>query len=116
MIRIIFSILIVFIVATFCTVNREEITIRYFFGWETPPFPIFVFILATLVAGMVVGFSVGWGERWKLGGKARVLTEKVRALREEVKTLEILDKEPPIPSTPEGEKSPPALRGGQQEP
>lgn len=116
MIRIILFILLIFIVATFCTVNREEITLRYFFGWETPPFPLFLLILAALVAGMVVGFSVGWGERWKLGGKSRDLRERVKALREEVKALTDQDKETPAPSSPEGEKPPPALSGGQQGP
>ena len=110
MIRIIIFVLFIFAGAAFCTVNREEITLRYFFGWETGPFPLFLLILAALTAGMIVGFSVGWGERWKLRGKGRDLTAKIEALREEIESFskEVKEIPAPAPKPPEAEKSPPA--------
>ena len=106
MVKIISLIILIFIGATFCTVNREEITLRYFFGWQTGPFPLFLLILVSLAAGMLVGLSVGWGERRKLRSKERDLGEQAKALEEEIETLSskkgILA---PSPKSPEDEKS-----------
>ena len=89
MIKIIFPILFIFLGATFCTLNREEISLRYFFGWSTDPFPLFVFVLSALVIGMIVGYSVGWGERRKLRIKARDFGDRVKALKEEIEPLSL---------------------------
>ena len=105
MIRIFFIILFIIAVGTFCTLNRQEISLRYFFGWNTGSFPLYLLILISLVAGIVVGFAVGWGERWKLRAKARNLGDQAKTLKEEVETL--VPKEEslaePSPKTPEVE-------------
>ncbi|MBU1205776.1 MAG: LapA family protein, partial [Proteobacteria bacterium] len=82
--KIIFIILFIILGAIFCTLNRQEISLGYFFGWRTGSFPFFLLILGSLIAGMLVGFSIGWGERRKLRAKARDLGEQVKALQEEV--------------------------------
>ncbi len=92
--------LFIILAATFSTLNREEVTLRYFFGWITPPFPLFLLLLASLVAGMVLGFSVDWGERWKLRAKARELGKRVKGLREEIESLTAQEKPDEPPSTP----------------
>ena len=100
MIKIIIAALFIILVATFSTLNREEITLRYFFGWSAPPFPLFLLLLASLVVGMVLGFSVDWGERWKLRAKARELGKRVKGLREEIESLTAQEKPAEPPSTP----------------
>lgn len=100
MFKIILAVLFIILVATFCTLNREDITLRYFFGWGTAPFPLFLLVLASLVAGMVLGFSVGWGERWKLRVKARELGERAKVLRDEIEALTAQEKPAEPPSTP----------------
>ena len=87
MVKIIFIILLIILGATFCTMNRQEIFLRYFFGWSTGSFPLYLLILTSLVAGIVVGFSVGWGERWKLRAKARELGKQIKTLKDDIETL-----------------------------
>jgi uncharacterized integral membrane protein len=109
MLKIILAALFIILAATFSTLNREEITLRYFFGWSTPPFPLFLLLLASLVVGIVLGFSVDWGERWKLRAKARELERQVKVLREDIEALAPQEKppEPPLPS-PEASKTAPS--------
>ena len=107
MTKIIFIILFVILGATFCTLNRQEISLGYFFGWHTGSFPLFLLILASLVAGMVVGFSIGWGERWKLRAKARDLGEQVKALKEEIEPQPSKEENPELSvKSPEAPKPP----------
>jgi uncharacterized integral membrane protein len=102
--KIIVAVLFIILVATFCTLNQENVILRYFFGWETGPFPLFLLILASLIAGMVLGFSVDWGERWKLRSQARELGERVKLLRDEIESLTPQEK-PPEPPPPPAEAS-----------
>ena len=100
MIKIVIAALFIILAATFSTLNREEVTLRYFFGWSTPSFPLFLLLLASLVAGMVLGFSVDWGERWKLRSKARELGAHVKVLRDEIEPLTVQEKPSELPPTP----------------
>lgn len=97
MTKIVLIILFIIIAATFCTLNRQEISLSYFFGWNSGSFPLFLLILTSLVAGMAAGFSVGWGERRKLRAKARELRDRVKALQEDIE-----------PQLPQEEKSEPS--------
>lgn len=107
MAKIILILVFVLIVATFSTLNQQEISLRYFFGWETVPFPLFLLILASLILGLILGFLVGLGDRWKLRTQARDLGKRVNALREEIATLSKKPEPPEPPSPPpEAEKAP----------
>ncbi len=101
MFRIILAALFIIFAATFSSLNREEIALRYFFGWSTPPFPVFLLLLASIVLGLALGFSVDWGERWKLRARARELQNRVKVLRQEIDSLTppaIPPEPPPKPS------------------
>ena len=88
MAKIILILVFVLIVATFSTLNQQEISLRYFFGWETVPFPLFLLILASLILGLILG-------------------KRVNALREEIATLSKKPEPPEPPSPPpEAEKAP----------
>lgn len=87
MAKIVFIILFIILGATFCTLNRQEIFLRYFFGWNTGSFPLYLLVLTSIVAGMAVGISVGWGERRKLRAQSRDLGRRVKTLKEEIETL-----------------------------
>ena len=107
MVKIIFIIIFIVIGATFCTLNRQEIALRYFFGWHTGPFPLFLLILTALIAGMGVGFSAGWGERRKLRAQARGLGERVKALKEEIESPPSKEESPELSTgSPEAPKPP----------
>jgi len=107
MVKIIFIILFIILGATFCTLNQQEISLSYFFGWQTKSFPLYLLILISLIAGMVIGFSTGWGKRRKLRTMARDLGEQIKALKADMEPLPSKG-EPPEPSTksPEAPKPP----------
>jgi uncharacterized integral membrane protein len=96
--KIIVGIILVILGATFCALNRQEIFLRYFLGWNTSPFPLFLFILGSLGGGMIVGFLVGWGGRRKLRAEMHDLEKQAQALREEIATLMPKEEGPEIPS------------------
>ncbi len=109
MIKIILIILVVILGAIFCTLNRQEITLQYYWGWKTGPFPLFLLILVFLIAGGVVGTAVGWGERSKLRAKERELKGRAKALQDEVEALTPKEEvSEPLPKSSETEKLPPA--------
>jgi uncharacterized integral membrane protein len=87
MFKIVFIILLIILGATFSTLNRQEISLHYFWGWTSSPFPLYVFILGALVVGMIVGFSYGWKKRWELRSRARDLGERAKALKNDLQTL-----------------------------
>jgi len=97
LIRIILIILLIILGATFCTLNRDEISLHYFFGWNTGFFPLFLFVLVSLFAGMAFGFLVGWRERGKLRAEARELAERLKVLREELESPGLTQKSPGLP-------------------
>lgn len=106
--KVIVGIIFVILGATFCALNRQEISLRYLFGWSTRPFPLFLLILGPLVGGMVVGFFVGWGGRRKLRAEVRDLEKQAEGLREKSATLTPKE-EGPEPPGPGPEVSNPPL-------
>jgi uncharacterized integral membrane protein len=105
--KIALIILLIILAATFCTLNRQEISLHYFFGWNTGPFPLFLLLLASLIAGMVVGFLVGWIGRWNLQAEKRHLRKQLKALKEEIENLTPKEEgSAPSSQTPEINKPP----------
>ena len=105
--KIVLFILFVILVATFCTLNRQEIFLRYFFGWNTAFFPLFLLLLASLILGMVVGFLIGWIGRWNLRSETRHLRKQRKALEGEIENLTLKEEgSAPSPQTPEVNKPP----------
>jgi uncharacterized integral membrane protein len=86
-IKIIFLILLIILGATFSTLNRQEISLHYFWGWNTGAFPLYVLILASLLVGIVAGFSFGWKKRWELRSRTRDLGERAKTLKNDLQTL-----------------------------
>jgi uncharacterized integral membrane protein len=105
--KVIVGIILVILGATFCTLNRQEIFLRYFFGWNTRPFPLFLLILSSVGGGIIVGSLVGWGGRRRLRAEVRDLEKQAKALREENATLKPKEEglEPPSPG-PEASNPP----------
>jgi uncharacterized integral membrane protein len=105
--KIMGGIIFVILGATFCVLNRQEISLRYFFGWNTEPFPLFLLILGSLAGGMVAGFLVGWGGRRNLRAEVHDLEKQAQALREEIATLTPKEEGPEPPSKETEISSPP---------
>jgi uncharacterized integral membrane protein len=103
MIKIVLLIALIILGATFSTLNRQEISLYYFWGWNSCLFPLYVFILTSLVVGMIVGFSYGWKKRCELRSRARDLGERAKALKNGFQTL------PPKEEYPEEAKPSPEV-------
>jgi len=87
MIKIVFLILLIIGGATFATLNRQEISLHYFWGWNTGSFPLYIFILTSLVVGMIIGFSYGWKKRWELRSLARDLRKRAKTLKDDLQII-----------------------------
>ena len=80
----------VFILAvSFAAENTQPITLTYykdyFFGWETPTFPMYLLMFIPFFVGIVVGSLVGFGSRVNLKNTARNLHKSNRELQEKLK-------------------------------
>ncbi len=75
---------VLFIVGiTFAVENTQPLVLRYYFGLETPPMPLFLLVLFSVLLGIFlagVGFIL---DQWSLR----------RALREKQKEIDSLQKE-----------------------
>lgn len=89
--KIFLFILLIILGATFCSLNRQEIVLRYFFGWSTGSFPLFFLIIIFLLTGSVIGLSIGWGERRRLRGEAKKLQERIKELEQEMEVENVPD-------------------------
>jgi uncharacterized integral membrane protein len=105
--KVVLIILLIILVATFCTLNRQEISLHYFLGWNTVAFPLFLLLVASLFTGMIAGFVVGWIGRRSLQSEKRQLRKQLKALREEIENITRKEEgSTPSPPAPEINKPP----------
>ena len=105
MLKFILLVLFIILGATFSVVNRQDIFLHYFFGFEAGPFPLFLLIFLFLGSGMVLGFSIGWGERRKLRAQARQFETQVAKLQDELIPF-MAPKKPESPPTQDASNPP----------
>jgi uncharacterized integral membrane protein len=94
MIKIAFLILFIVLGTTFATLNDQEVSLHYFWGWKSGSFPLYIFILGSLLAGIILGFSYGWKKRWELRAEARRLKERAGALKDDLQTPALKEERP----------------------
>jgi uncharacterized integral membrane protein len=76
----------VFILAvSFASENTQSVTLRYYFNWETPSFPMYLLMFIPFFVGVVVGSLVGFGARLRLGNTLKRLQKSNRELEEKLK-------------------------------
>ena len=79
----------VFILAvSFAAQNTQSVTLRYYFSWETPLFPMYLLMFIPFFIGTVVGSLVGLGARLCLKNTVKQLTKSNRELEEKLKQLQ----------------------------
>lgn len=79
----------VFILAvSFASENTQSVTLRYYFNWETTPFPMYLLMFIPLFIGIVVGSLVGFGARLRLKNTVKQLTKANRELEEKLKQVQ----------------------------
>jgi uncharacterized integral membrane protein len=79
----------VFILAvSFAAQNTQSVTLRYYFSWETPLFPMYLLMFIPFFIGTVVGSLVGLGARLCLKNTVKELTKSNKKLGENLKQLQ----------------------------
>jgi uncharacterized integral membrane protein len=70
---------------TFSVENTQPFVVRYYFGLETPPMPLFLLVLLSLLLGI---FLAGVGfifDQWSLKRALREKDREIAALQKELK-------------------------------
>jgi uncharacterized integral membrane protein len=70
---------------TFSVENTQPFVLRYYFGIETPPMPLFLLVLLSLLLGLFlsgVGFIF---DQWSLKRALREKDREIAALQKELK-------------------------------
>jgi|SRR5262245_8202882 len=70
---------------TFSVENTQPFVLRYYFGLETPPMPLFLLVLLSLLLGI---FLAGVGfifDQWSLRRALRERDREIAALQKELK-------------------------------
>lgn len=89
--KIFLFIILIIIGATFCSLNRQDIILRYFFGWSIGPFPLFLLIIIFFLAGSAITLTLGWGERRRLKAEAKKLKQRIVDLQKEVEAQSLAE-------------------------
>ena len=76
---------VIILAVTFAKNNAQPVTIAYYFGWETPPFDMYLLIFIPFFIGIVVGSLVGFGSRLNLKTTIRKLHKSKGELEEKLK-------------------------------
>lgn len=76
----------VFILAvSFASKNIDPVSLKYYFNWETPTFPMYLLMFIPFFIGTVVGSLVGFGARLRLKNSVKKLYKSNRELEEKLK-------------------------------
>lgn len=80
------AITLLFIVGiTFAMKNNHEVTLRYYFGWESPPMPVFLLAVFSVLLGVLLA---GFGflmDQWSLKKALREKARQIQALEGELR-------------------------------
>ena len=87
--KLVILVLVFILAVSFAAENTQSVTLAYykdyFFGWETPTFPMYLLIFIPFFIGIVVGSLVGFGDRLNLKNTLRKLHQSKAELEEKLK-------------------------------
>lgn len=86
-VKLVVLVLVLILAVSFAKNNTQPVTIAYYFGWETPPFDMYLLIFIPFFVGIVVGTLVGFGARLNLKNTLRKLHKSNRELEEKLKQV-----------------------------
>lgn len=76
-VKTVFVTLLFILGITFSMENAEPLRLRYYFGLETPPIPLFLLVLFAILLGVLLAGAGFLFDQWSL---KRALKEKDRAI------------------------------------
>lgn len=87
-IKLVILVFVIILAVSFAKSNTQPVTIAYYFGWETPPFDMYLLIFIPFFVGVVVGTLVGFGGRLNLKNTVRKIHKSNRELQEKLKKVQ----------------------------
>jgi uncharacterized integral membrane protein len=83
--KTIFFTLLFILGITFSMQNADPITLNYYFGWETPPLPLFLLVMFAIFFGVVLAGAGYLFDQWSLRRALREKERRVAALENELR-------------------------------
>jgi uncharacterized integral membrane protein len=86
--KAIFLTLLFIVGITFADQNREPLVLHYYFGLETPPVPIFLLVLFSVLLGVLlagIGFII---DQWTLKKVVRQKGREIESLEREIREIQ----------------------------
>jgi uncharacterized integral membrane protein len=83
--KTIFFTLLFILGITFSMQNADPIVLRYYFGWETPPLPLFLLVMFSILFGVVLAGAGFLIDQWALRRALREKDRQVASLENELK-------------------------------
>ncbi len=78
---------------TFSMQNTGWVVIRYYFGLETPPVPLFLLVLFSILFGVVLACAGFLIDQWSLRRALRAKERQVASLESELKQRSMMKTE-----------------------
>ena len=95
--KFIFGLIILIVLASFAVKNSDPIVLKYYYGYSTPPVPLYVVLLAAVVVGAIFAALFAIGERFYFRHEIRKRDRVIRDMETELVSLRNLPLNEPLP-------------------
>lgn len=103
--KFIFGLIILVILASFAVKNSDPVVLKYYFGYATPPVPLYVILLAAVVVGAIFAALFSIGERFYFRHEINKRDRVIREMETELVSLRNLPLTEPLPVAESAESS-----------
>ncbi|MFQ5892991.1 MAG: lipopolysaccharide assembly LapA domain-containing protein [Nitrospinota bacterium] len=103
--KFVFGLIVLVILASFAAKNSEPVVLRYYYGYATPPVPLYVVLLAAVVVGAILAALFAIGERFYFLHELRKRNRTIREMEGELVSLRNLPLAEPLPASESGAPS-----------
>jgi uncharacterized integral membrane protein len=100
-IKLILGLIVLIVLASFAVQNSQPIVLKYYFGYATPPVPLYVVVLAAVVVGACLAALFSLAERFYFLHEIRKRDRVIREMETELVSLRNLPLSEPLPASTE---------------
>lgn len=97
--KLIIGLIVLVILASFAVNNSEPVVLKYYYGYATPPVPLYVVLLAAVVMGAILAALFAIGERFHFLYEVRKRDRVIREMEKELVSLRNLPLAEPLPAS-----------------
>jgi uncharacterized integral membrane protein len=72
----------------FAVLNDQPVSLRYYFGWVSPPLPLFLWAFLFLLFGLILSGVWSFFSKWGLRSRIRQRRKILEEMEEEKKRLQ----------------------------